>query len=272
MLLIILLYFFLKKLFNPLHCLVNYCKHFSQEDTSLPPCDGSYEIQSLRLAIISLVEKNQNLVNSERDIFKEAAHEIKSPVAILKTRIDLFKHDSSYTRAEFSKEAQDDINTITRYLKELLFLKSVERDLLEEKKILNIEDQCSLLQNQFKPIVEQKQLHIHAIRNGNFVLNTQPKALQRVLLAIFENVFIHAEKKSEINITTDSQERSITILNKICNNCDDKLFSSNIGSKIIERLSSQMHYSFKAEQHQEEYYLTKIIFFEDKDNLKCPIK
>ena len=138
MLLIILLYFFLKKLFNPLHCLVNYCKHFSQEDTSLPPCDGSYEIQSLRLAIISLVEKNQNLVNSERDIFKEAAHEIKSPVAILKTRIDLFKHDSSYTRAEFSKEAQDDINTITRYLKELLFLKSVERDLLEEKKFLTL--------------------------------------------------------------------------------------------------------------------------------------
>ena len=262
----VVIYSYLKKLLYPMECLVKFCNDFSYNANTFPSCSGSYEIQELRNAVMTLLDNNRTLHNQAQEIFKEAAHELKSPLAILKKRIDLYEPQASYTKEEFIQESKEDIEIITAKLKELLFLKSIEREMIGMKELIYIEDQCDALGEQFRVIVEHKELEIIAKRNGNFELLTHKKALLKLLLAMFENVFIHAKRGTQIEIKTDGESKSITIINVICDDCDDKLFSSNIGSKIIKRSALPLGYTFSAKQI-ENRYITNITFLEEGE--KC---
>ena len=52
------------------------------------------------------------MIEQERDIFKAAAHEIKTPLAVLKARLSLFNR-GEYEREDFVREANKDIDRIT---------------------------------------------------------------------------------------------------------------------------------------------------------------
>ena len=62
------------------------------------------------------MESNQRFCKQKQDIFKEAAHEIKSPIAILKARLSLFKQNEDSDKAAFIQESEDDIRTISNKL------------------------------------------------------------------------------------------------------------------------------------------------------------
>ncbi|MGB5965516.1 MAG: hypothetical protein WBG65_08265, partial [Sulfurimonadaceae bacterium] len=106
---ILIFTYFLNRLFLPLRCLVRFCKDSSSDNKSIPLCNGSSEVNDLKEAIIGLLESNQTLCKQKQDIFKEAAHEIKSPIAILKARLSLFKQNDEFEKATFVKESEDDI-------------------------------------------------------------------------------------------------------------------------------------------------------------------
>ena len=83
-------YILLQKLFHPLKCLVEYCNNSTASKGLFDKCSDSYEINALKEAIFELEQRNQLLCKEKQDIFKEAAHEIKTPIAILKARVSLF--------------------------------------------------------------------------------------------------------------------------------------------------------------------------------------
>ena len=129
LLFILIFAYFLNRLFLPLRCLVRFCKDLSGEKESMPLCAGSAEVTNLKKAVVGLLESNQ----TKQDIFKEAAHEIKSPLAILKARLSLFKQNDDCEKAAFIRESEDDIRTISNKLRELLFLKEIEWDMQKRK-------------------------------------------------------------------------------------------------------------------------------------------
>ncbi|KIM11844.1 MAG: hypothetical protein KU37_03035 [Sulfuricurvum sp. PC08-66] len=260
-LMVITLIGYLLHLFRPMRCLVAFCHDFDPQNGVKPSCEGSLEIAQLQNAIVTLLDENKALCNKERDIFKEAAHELKTPLAILKSRLGLYKERDSYEKARFIEEAQEDLDTIVLRLQELLFLKNIEMEMRSKKVSMDILMQCDTLQSAFRPIVEKKELMMTPVRKGSFTIHTHEKALGRVLLAIFENIFIHAQSKSTIEVTIDAQERTLTIVNTIATHDDDKLFSSSIGTQIIERLSERLGYTYTT-QTKGEFFITQLRFEE----------
>lgn len=146
------LHLLLKKLLYPLKCIVNYCNNSSLE---LEFCDGSYEVDALREAILGLEKTNNTLCKEKQDIFKEAAHEIKTPIAILKARLALYDK-SDMSKNEFILESKNDIYTISNKLRELIFLKAIEWDIQQSKESVQMQSQCSMMQQLFRPILEKK--------------------------------------------------------------------------------------------------------------------
>lgn len=260
-----LFFWYLKRLLYPMRCLVNFCENFSDDPESLPSCSGSLEVEELKDAIITLLEEKKALCSQERDIFKEAAHELKMPVSILKSRVALFNKKESYDKAKFIKEANSDIDQIALRLQELLFLKSIEMDMHGKVSEVDLVSQCDDLQQAFRVLVEKKELNIVPVRRGSFSIITSEKALQRVLLAIFENIFIHTKPKSTITVTIDGDKRILEVENEVALENDDKLFSSQIGTKIIERLSGVLNYTYRSEE-REGTFITQI-HFHDKSRV-----
>jgi len=251
--------YFLNRLFQPLRCLVRFCKDSSADKASIPLCNGSSEVNDLKEAIIGLLESNQMLCKQKQDIFKEAAHEIKSPIAILKARLALFKQNENIDKATFVQESEDDIKTISNKLRELLFLKEIEWDMQKQKESISMQKQCSMMQQAFKPILEKKGLTMVSNWEEDFKLSVHKEAMQKVMQAVFENIFMHTKNNSTITNYVDTKHRRLHIVNEMGDKSDETLFSSYIGSKMIERLADKLDYTYEVEEKEGQFYTT-IVF------------
>ena len=268
-LLLLIFSYFLKKLFYPLECLVDFCKDTSAQKSSIPLCSGgSREVENLKNAIIDLLDANQVLCQQKQDIFKEAAHEIKSPIAILKARLSLFKQSDTIDKSTFVQESEADIKTISNKLRELLFLKEIEWDMQKQKETISMQEQCMMMQQAFKPILEKKGLSMVSNWEEDFSLSVHKEAMQKVMQAIFENIFMHTKNSSTITNYVDSKNRRLHIVNEMGAKSDETLFSSYIGSKMIARLADKLDYSYEVEEKDSKFYTT--IVFNDVQN-KCEI-
>ncbi|QOP41988.1 HAMP domain-containing histidine kinase [Sulfurimonas marina] len=252
----------LKKLLYPLKCLVSYCHAGAQKRDSLEICSGSYELNALKDAILNLQQKNQLLCKEKQDIFKEAAHEIKTPISILKARLDLFSK-SDMDKEEFLDESNNDINTISNKLRELIFLKAIEWDIQQEKEFVPMQNQCSMMQELFKPILAKKELHMISNLQEDFSLYIHKEAIGRVMQAIFENIFMHTKNGTTINTYVDAKKHQLKIVNEIDNKSDELLFSSHIGTKLIKRLADKLEYTYDAYEKDGLFYT--IITFEGQE-------
>lgn len=248
---------YVKRQFNSLHCLVDFCNSHQEDKNSTPVCNGTYEVKSLRNAILSLIQTNENLCEQRQELFKEAAHELKSPIAVLKARLSLFEKDDSIDKKEFVLESQGDIARIISKLKELLFLKSIEWDMQLPLEDVNMEDNCKMMQDTFEPILRKKSVGVDSQWEESFVIHTYKDAMQKVLQAVFENIFIHTKENSTIYVKAKPNEIAIT--NEIGSEKDIPLFSSYIGMKMIERLSDKLAYEYKTSS-DEKYFYTRLIF------------
>ncbi|MDF1880770.1 HAMP domain-containing histidine kinase [Sulfurimonas sp. MAG313] len=248
---------YVKAQFKSLHCLVDFCSSYKEDKTALPACDGTYEVKNLRDSILTLIDANDYLCDQKQELFKEAAHELKSPIAVLKARISLFEKDSSIPKKDFVNEAQEDISNITSKLKELIFLKSIEWDMQLPQERVNMEDNCKMMQDAFEPILRKKSVQVDSNWEENFILYTYKDAMRKVLQAVFENIFIHTKANSTILV--EAKPNEIFIKNAIGEADDIPLFSSYIGMKMIKRLAPKLAYEYKT-HNDDKYFYTHLIF------------
>ena len=239
--------------------MVNFCKDSTNGAMTVPVCKGSTEVNEIKDAIILLMDDNQHLCDQKQDVFKEAAHEIKSPIAVLKARLSLFKQSDDYKKVLFIKESEEDIIRISNKLKELLFLKEIEWEMLQDRESVSMQDQCSQMQQLFRPILDKKNLQIISNFEDDFMLTVHLSAMQKVMQAIFENIFMHTKNSSVIRTYIDPEIDELSIVNEIGDKSDETLFSSHIGTKMIKRLSEKLDYKYETIE-KDGYFTTKIRF------------
>ncbi len=249
----------LKRLFQPLECLVDFCKERSIQKSAVTLCSGSQEVENLKEAILELQESNETMCEQKQDIFREAAHELKSPIAILKARLALFKQSESVDKALFIVESEADVKTISNKLRELLFLKEIEWDMNKQKEQISMQEQCMMMQQAFRPILEKKGLDMVSNWDEDFSLYVHKEAMQKVMQAIFENIFMHTKNNSTIKNYVDADQHRLHIVNDLGAKSDETLFSSYIGSKMIARLADKLDYVYEVEAKDGKFYTT-IVF------------
>lgn len=259
---------YVKRQFRWLSCLIEFC-NFYQTDRNTPlKCNGTHESTNLHKAILSLIQSNDNLCTQKQELFKEAAHELKSPIAVLKARLSLYEKDDNSDKKLFVKQSREDISRITSRLKELLFLKSIEWDMQLLRENVNMQENCEMMQEAFAPILQKKNVKVDSQWEESFVIHTYKDALQKVLQAVFENIFIHTKKDSTIFVKAKPNE--IFIQNEIGDKEDIPLFSSHIGTKMIERLSEKLSYEYKTSA-DDTYFYTHLIFHSIEEEGGCEI-
>jgi len=263
----VIAYLFLNKKFNALHCLIEFASSHANKKGKIPICDGSYEVKNLRDAMLELIDTNDYLCEQKQELFKEAAHELKSPLSVLKARLSLFEQQRDASKIEFINASKEDISIITSKLKELLFLKSIEWDMQQQKVMLNMEDNCKVMQEIFAPILMKKNVDVDAHWEEGFIIYTYKEAMLKVIQAIFENIFIHTKANS--TIVVDAKPNVIKITNEIDFTGEGALFSSHIGIKMIQRLSSKLAYEYTTSSDDKYFYST--LTLHDLQAQKCSI-
>lgn len=235
--------FLLWHFMKPLEELAKKAREWKNGDSF--ECDNSNpssEIGELSHSFSNLVKRIESFRVKEKALFKEMAHELKTPIAIMKARLDT--HDSSPLTLELGA----DLERLMTELKGILFFETGD---YEEPNLASPLESAKEILAKMQPLVAQKELSV-VFYGDAFRVLTQPLLLQKLLSALLENAITYAACASEITIHAEG--KTLSISNFIAK--EKYLFSSKIGEKILRRISEELGITYYVDSSPERYTIS----------------
>jgi len=171
----------------------------------------------------------------------------------MRSRLDVYEQSDQYEKSKFISEFSRDVERLTTELKSVLFLESSD---FEEETNIDVHKMLKEIKEKMEILVHRKHLIID-ISESTFIISASRKLIYKVFGALIENAMTYAVERSYIGIDIDPNLRAVQITNRVGN--DKYLFSSKIGSKLLDRLSKDIGYEYTVEDHDGVYSIM-IIF------------
>lgn len=210
----------------------------------------STEIQEVSYAFASLVKRLEEYRRKESELFKEAAHELKTPLALMRSRLDVYEQLDTYKKSKFLSDITQDLERLTTELKNVLFLESSD---FEESTSLDIYHILTVLKSKMDILIQRKRLTLD-LADQTFFVDAPETLMYKVFGALIENAITYASEDSMIKIKIDAQKRTVRISNSIGN--EKYFFSSKIGNKILKRLSEVIGYTYHVQTDDKKYEIS----------------
>jgi len=241
-----LIYFLIRLLFAPFNQLVNHCLTCEDPDNKPEHVSGGVEIIALRDAIATLQQRISRLQNGQRDSMKALTHELKTPLAQLRLRIDLADQKREW-KGESIIAAREEIDTIAEKITQILHT----TEHIEKGEKIYLKHSIEMLIEDLKPLWEHRRLTFHIDMPEEGVM-TLPKApYERVIRILIENAINHASGESAIFIRC--RQGIIEIQNRIGNQHHLIIHSSGKGLEIAKTLCDYYGWELNDAQKGEEY-------------------
>ncbi|MDP1783869.1 MAG: HAMP domain-containing sensor histidine kinase [Sulfuricurvum sp.] len=236
---------------KPLAVLAQKTRNWNSGD-ELTLEDSGREIEEVCAAFNSLIRRLEGFRTKETELFKEAAHELKTPLALMRSRLDVYESTDTCDKRKFTTDLGHDIQRLTNELKNVLFLESSD---FEDPVSINMHTALKNILHKVEILAQRKKLTLH-LSTKNFTAILPEKLLHKVLIALIENAMTYAPQGSQIDIEIDHLKRTILIANDAGE--EKYLFSSKIGHKILLRLSEELKFTYKITEDASRYAITLI--------------
>ncbi len=226
-----------KKIWLPFNKILTFLKEYDL-DKKTPLNEeilGIEEFNELNLEVNGLISRSEKTYHLQKEFTENAAHELQTPIAIIKTKLDLFLQESN-----LSKNQSLIVEQISYVLQKL---GNLNKNLLLLSKLEN-------QQFHFDENIEVKEQVLSAIENMNFfaeakyqqILFNKPKEVSikgnlNLFSQLIQNLLInaiqHSSKGTIININLSKECLTICNEGKAFEFTEEKLFSRF--SKTIEK-------------------------------------
>lgn len=245
---LVLSWIVLQRYLTPLSKLAKQISTWKDDDTfELSVENVDSEVRELSISFSNLIQRLNGFRKKEKELFKEMAHELKTPIAIMKARIDVYENNDSIDKDHFIHDLNNDITRLTSELKNILFFESSDFDLATK---FHIEEVLSLVIEKMEILAKSRGLHLFLCAE-NFEIFTSKKLFQKVLIVLIENALTYAKQNSEIKINVIAEKKQISITN--FKNQEKFLFSSKIGHKMLNRITKEINLTFEIFEDEEIY-------------------
>jgi signal transduction histidine kinase len=165
------------------------------------------EFDRLNKVIIKLINKNSSIYKSQKEFIENAAHELQTPIAIFKGKIENILQRKDLNEEQF--KIIDDLNNTTSRLvklnKNLLVLSKIESNSYTEKQQVDLYD---IIHNQisfFKEQANSKDIDININCNEKVIVNANPFLVETLINNLFINTINHNINGGQINVTITSK-------------------------------------------------------------------
>ena len=153
------------KLWQPFYETLHQIENFEIDKHVLPGLrhSGVEEFNRLNRSIESLIERNVAIFNNQREFVENAAHELQTPIAVFRAKIDTLIQLPGLTKeqANVVGSLNDVISRLDRLNKNLLLLSKIEKQYFKEIDVFSLKN---LVNSQLDFFVEQAQQKNIAVR------------------------------------------------------------------------------------------------------------
>lgn len=184
----------------------------SLDEKFLKPIDGDKipdEFMPLRDSINRLIERIQTFVLYQKELFVGVAHELKTPLAVMKTKneVTLLKKRESEKYIEALKSNNVSIDNMNKMISSILEIGRQEGAQLEEPEVIDIVLYLKEICKNFEILAKNEKKNIST--------NISPDTL---MIAIQSNLFLHVVQNFVQNAIKFSPENGVVQINSRLDN------------------------------------------------------
>ena len=215
----------LRRSLQPLSALANSAAAISPSKWKLNPPEearDTLELEPLTHAMTSMLHGLHRAFTQQRDFIANAAHELKTPVAILKSTLQSLLHrprTSDEYRAGL-EEALDDMARLEKLMHSMLRLARAEQwasgNLRRDLAPVDIGMTCQVAMERLQAVAQQHEVKIEFTANGSIRLPADADDLELVWSNLLENAirFSPAGETVRINVRSNGNRGYVEVADK----------------------------------------------------------
>lgn len=190
-----------KKIWNPFYFLISKLKIFkidNEKPIEILNTDIT-EFNELNQSVRKLTEKNIEIYKAQKEFTENASHEIQTPIAVIKSKLDLLAQDPMLTKSQANiiSKIDNNINLITKLNRNLLLLAKIENRQFPKKDTIFIDEILNETKASFDELLTIKQIqYTSEISKGEFILSNS-----QLIQSLFYNLLSNAIKYNVKNGT-----------------------------------------------------------------------
>ncbi len=173
------------------------------------------EFKPLGKSINQLIQKIESFIYYKKELFIGAAHELKTPLAVMKTKaqVTLLKQNKSIQSLTKAIEQNiESINSLNAIVESILAFGRAEGAQFEKAQKIDIINYLQHLVDEFNLIAQKEQKKIlFRYHSKQIVTTIQPMLLQHILQNILQNAIAFTPPNSNIELICFSCNNSIVI-------------------------------------------------------------
>lgn len=184
---------------SPLELIANQAKNIGSSLSDRIYIDPpTKELDTIQNALNSMLSKIENIFLNEREFFSDAAHTLKTPLAVIRSQIENIKQNP-----RMKNDLLLSLDTANNTIQDLLFLSRVATQ-QHDLKSLSLSKLLIDLADLTGTLGEEKRLEIITDIPKDITLKTNPQLLTKALTNILHNAVIYNKPHGKIFITLKS--------------------------------------------------------------------
>jgi len=194
------------------------------------------EFEELNNALTKLIDQNSKVYKTQKEFTENASHELQTPLAILKGKLDLLLQEKELTKNQYHiiEEMNTTLTRISRINKNLLLLAKIENNQFQETTNIEISNliihSLEILNEHFehKNLSIQTEIEPNLIKNGNVTLT------ELLINNLLLNAIRHSNPNEKIKIILTQNEL------RVCNSADFTLDKKDLFNRFVKVSNSSL--------------------------------
>ena len=258
-----------KKIWAPFYSTLNKLHHLKIEDKEqlVFGKTSTDEFTELNSTITSLVKRNQQAYQSQKEFTENASHEMQTPLAIFQHKLELLMQTNpiSAEQADLISELADANQRMNKLNKNLLLITKIENNQFQEKEKLSIKELLTKMLEQFRVRTEEKNITVKLQSEADIKIEANKSLFEILFSNLLTNAIRHNYVNGKIDILINKNFISIANTGKPESLDRSKLFqrfqkqtddnsSTGLGLEISKKIAAlyqfEMEYQFVNGLHQ----------------------
>jgi len=255
-------------LWKPFYETLEQIEQFEIDKNSNPKLASNNieEFNRLNLALNKLIERNTLIFKSQKEFIENAAHELQTPIAVFKGKIETLLQRDDVTEEQFEilDKLNDTTSRLNRLNKNLLLLSKIESRQYNIPEEVNLNETIARQLDFFTEQAQAKNITVNTDLVANTMVKTNPFLGEVLISNLFLNAIHHNSDNGSIHVDLDSKRVVFSNTGTPASLQTDKLFErfsktnpsskgNGLGLSIIKKIAENngwtIEYSFKDDLH-----------------------
>lgn len=193
------------KLWEPFHNTLNKLKTFNLDDQTIIAFEKSntLEFEELNNALSKLLEHNISVYKTQKEFTENASHELQTPLAIIKNKLDLLLQKETVTDRQYQiiEEINKALTRISRINKNLLLLAKIENRQFDDSESINISLLTRQCLDQLREYSDNKNISIQTELENSIIIEGNKTLIEILINNLLLNAIRHNQENGMIRIS-----------------------------------------------------------------------